>query len=165
MNTNSRLTIGQVVGLAAALLVLLLFFFPWVELNLFLASTNLSGFQLATGSGPVGSKFPGVPSLLLVPLCMLGVLALLGFCFLSQASHLRGVAAFLLIAAGGISALVIVYQYLNLNHQLNQDPLGMFAQNMFSYSLGAHGALVGSAAVAVGGVIDLMTAPKSVRAA
>lgn len=162
MNTNSRLTIGQVVGLGAALLVLLLFFFPWVELNLLLASINLSGFQLASGSGPVGSKFPGVPSLWLVPLSMLGVLALLGFCFLNQTSQLRSMAAFLLIAAGGLSALVIVYQYLNLNHQLNQDPLGMFAQNIFSYSFGAHGALVGSAGVVVGGVIELMTTPKAI---
>jgi hypothetical protein len=164
MNTNSRLTIGQVVGLGAALLVLLLFFFPWVELNLLLASINLSGFQLASGSGPVGSKFPGVPSLWLVPLSMLGVLAILGFSFLNHNSQLRGRAAFLLIAAGGVSAVVILYQYLNLNHQLNQDPVGLFAQNLFSYSFGAHGSLVGSGGVAVGGVIDLM-ASKTIPAA
>ena len=165
MNTNSRLTIGQVVGLGAALLVLLLFFFPWVEFNLLLASVNLSGFQLASGSGPVGSKFAGVPSLWLVPLSMLGVLALVGSCLLGQKSQLRSTVAFILIAAGGISALVIVYQYLNLNQQLNQNPLGMFAQNIFSYSFGAHGALVGSAGVVLGGVIDLMTSSKSVPAA
>jgi ABC-type transport system involved in cytochrome c biogenesis permease subunit len=165
MNTNSRLTIGQVVGLGAALLVLLLFFFPWVEFNLLLASVNMSGYQLATGSGPVGSKFPGVPSLWLVPLSMLGVLALLGSCFLNQKSQLRSIAGVLLIVAGGISAVVILYQYLNLNHELNQNPVGLFAQNLFSYSFGAHGALVGSGGVAVGGVIDLMTAPKTVPTA
>src|SRR5215510_4669977 len=137
MNTNSRLTIGQVVGLGAALMVLLLFFFPWVEINVLLASINLSGYQLATGSGPIGSKFPGVPILMLVPLCMLGVLALLAFCFLNQASQLRSMAGFILIAAGGVSAIVILYQYLNLNHQFNQDPVGLFAQNLFSYSFGA----------------------------
>jgi len=160
MNTNSKLTTGQIVGFGAALLVLLLFFFPWVELNLLLATTNLSGFQLATGSGPAGSKFPGVPSLLLIPLIMLGVVTLLGFCFLNSASSLRGKAALFLIAAGGVSALIIVYQYLNLNQQLNQNVLGMITQSMFSYTFGAHGSLLGSAAVSAGGVIDLMTATK-----
>ena len=160
MNTNSKLTTGQIVGLGAAVLVLLLFFFPWVELNLLFASTNLSGFQLATGTGPGGSKFPGLPSLLLIPLSMLGATALLGFCFLNSGSSLRRLAAPLLIAAGGISALIIIYQYLTVNQQLNQDVVGMITQQMFTYSFGAHGSLLGSAAVAAGGVIDLMTAPK-----
>lgn len=86
MNANSRLSIGQVIGLAAAILVLLCFFFPWIELNLLLASTNLSGLQLAIGSGPAGANFPGVPSLLLVPLSMLAVLAIGLLCLITSTS-------------------------------------------------------------------------------
>jgi hypothetical protein len=161
MNSKSRLTTGQLVGVGAALLVLLLFFFPWIELNLLLATTNLSGFQLATGSGPAGANFPGVPSLLLVPLSMVGVLALVAVCFLTSGAQLKSAAAVLLIGAGAISALIIIYQYLSLNQELNQNILGMITQKMFTYSFGAHGSLVGSAIVAVGGVFDLMTGRKS----
>ncbi len=154
---NSKLMPGQMVGLAAALLVLLCFFFPWIELNLLLASTNLSGFQLATGSGPAGANFAGVPSLLLVPLSMLGVLAVVAACFLSSASPSKSGAAILLISAGGISSLIILYQYFNLNAELNQNVLGMITQKMFSYSFGAHGSLLGSFVVVGGGLIDLVT--------
>jgi len=157
---NTRLTTGQLIGLAAALLVLFCFFFPWVELNLLLASVNLSGFQLATGSGPGGAKFAGIPSLLLVPLTMLSVLVLVAVCYFSAGSTTKTIAGLLLIA-GGISALIILYQYFNLNQQFNQDPLGMIAQNMFSYSFGAHASLFGSVLVAGGGLIDLARSPKA----
>lgn len=157
---NTRLTTGQLVGLAAALLVLFCFFFPWVEMNLFLASVNLSGFQLATGSGPGGANFPGVPSLLLVPLTMVGVLVLVAVCFFSPSSMSKTIAGLLLIA-GAVSALIILYQYFNLNQQLNQDPFGMIAQKMFSYSFGAHASLLGSVLVAGGGLIDLARSPKA----
>lgn len=159
MNSNSRLSIGQVVGVGAAVVVLFLFFFPWVEINLLLVTTNLSGFQLATGSTP-GGGFPGIPSLLLVPLSMLGVLALGVLCFLTASSQLRTVAAVLLIGAGAISALIIIYQYLSLNQELNKDVLGMLTQNMFTYAFGAHGSLVGSAIVAGSGLLDLVTGKK-----
>jgi len=157
---NSKLTTGQMVGLAAALLVLLCFFFPWIELNLLLASTNLSGFQLAIGSGPAGANFAGVPSLLLVPLSMLGVLAVVAACFLGSASPLKSGAAVLLISAGGFSSLVILYQYFNLNAELNQNVLGMITQKMFGYSFGAHGSLLGCAVVAGGGLLDLIAGRK-----
>jgi hypothetical protein len=157
---NSKLTTGQLVGLAAATLVLLCFFFPWVEVNLFLASINLSGFQLATGSGPAGSNFAGVPSLLLVPLSMAGVLVLIAACFFGSGSTTKNIAALLLVA-GGISALIILYHYFNLSQQFNRDPLGMFAQNMFSYSFGAHASLFGSVLVAGGGLLDLARSPKT----
>lgn len=160
MNSNSRLTIGQVVGVGAAVVVLFLFFFPWIEINLLLVTTNVSGFQLATGSAPGNTSFPGVPSLLLVPLSMLGVLALGVLCFLTASSQLRTVAAVLLIGAGGISALIIIYQYLSLNQELNQNFLGMLTQNMFTYAFGAHGSLVGSAIVAGSGLLDLVTGKK-----
>ena len=156
---NTRLTTGQLMGLAAAVLVLFCFFFPWVEMNLFLASVNLSGFQLATGSGPGGANFPGVPSLLLVPLAMLSVLALVAVCFFSSGSTSKTIAGLLLIA-GVVSALVILYQYFNLNQQLNNDPFGMIAQKMFSYSFGAHASLLGSVLVAGGGLIDLARSAK-----
>lgn len=109
-----RLTTGHIIGLAAALLVLLCFFFPWIELDLWLASTNLSGFQLATGSGPGGSSAPFLPSLWLVLLSMLGVLAIVGVYFLGNPT-LKGIASLLLVGAGGISTLVILYQHFNIN--------------------------------------------------
>lgn len=162
MNANSKQSIGHMVGLAAAILVLLCFFFPWIELNFLLASMNISGYQLATGVGPAGSNFVGVPSLLLVPLSMLGVLAVVAASLLVQrsAGHHRGIASVLLIAAGAVSAITILYQYFNLNQQFNQSIVGMMAQKVFSYSFGAHGSLLGSIAVAGGGLIDLMTGKK-----
>lgn len=158
---NSRLTKGQIVGLAAAVFVFLSFFFPWIELNLFFASTNLSGFQLATGSGPAGSNFAAVSSLLLVPLSMIGVLVVVAVCFLSSASQRKSWSAVLLILGGVVSTLIILYQYFNLNQQLNQDVFGMITQKMFSYSFGAHASLLGSAVVAGGGLIDLALGPKA----
>jgi hypothetical protein len=162
MNANTKLTIGQMVGLGAALLVLLFFFFPWIELNLFLASANLSGLQLATGSGPGGSSAPAVPSLFLVPLSMIGVVVIVAVCFAGQraAAQLKSIAGLFLIAAGGISVLVILYQYFNLNQQFNQNVLGMIAQKMFSYSFGAHASLVGSLVVVGGGLLDLIMGKK-----
>jgi hypothetical protein len=160
---NKKLTIGQIIALGAALLVLLSFFFPWVEFNLFLATANISGFQLATGSGPGGASFPSVPSLLLIPLSMIGALVVVAVYFFGQTStaQLAKFASVLFIAAGGLSALVILYQYFSLNAELNQNVLGFVAQKMFSYSLGAHGALVGSAIVAGGGLIDLTARMKN----
>lgn len=162
MNANTKLTIGQMVGLGGALLVLLCFFFPWIELNFLLASTNLSGFQLATGSGPGGSSAPALSSLFLVPLSMIGVLVIVAICLAGQSSaaQLKSIAGLLLIAAGGISAVVILYQYFNLNQQFNQNVLGMIAQKMFSYSFGAHGSLVGSLVVAGAGLLDLIIGKK-----
>lgn len=152
-----KLTIGQMIGLVGAALVLLCFFFPWIEVDLWLASTNLSGFQLATGRGPAGSSAPFLPSLWLVPLSMLGVLAIVVICFLGNfGGILKGFASLLLLGAGGIGTLVILYQYFNINQQLNQDVLGMVAQKMFSYSFGAHGSLLGSLVVAGGGFLDLI---------
>lgn len=155
---KSKLTTGQLIGLAAAALVLLCFFFPWIELNLLLASVNISGFQLATGHGPAGANFPGIPSLLLVPLSMVGVLVLIAACFFHSGAATKTIAGLLLVA-GGISALVILYQYFNLNQQFNQDALGMIAQRMFAYSFGAHASLVGSVFVAGAGLLDLARSP------
>jgi len=157
----NKLSIGQLIAIGAALLVLLCFFFPWVEINMLLAATNLSGFQLASGGGPAGANFPGTPSLFLVPLSMIGVLVLAAICFASQgsASQLKSIAVLILIA-GGLSALVILYQYFNLNQQFNQNVLGMIAQKMFSYSFGAHASLFGSVVVAGSGLLDLAKGSK-----
>jgi len=130
-----------------------------IELNLLLASVNLSGFQLATGSGPAGASFAGVPSLLLVPLSMVGVLVLVAACFFGSGSTTKTIAGLLLVA-GGVSALIILYQYFNLNHELNRDAFGMIAQQVFSYSFGAHASLFGSVLVAGGGLLDLARSPK-----
>jgi len=152
-----KISVGQIVAIGAALLVLLLFFFPWVEFNLLLATANISGFQLATGNGPAGASFPSVPSLLLIPLSMIGVLVVAGACMAArgQTAQLKTIASVLLVAAGGLSMLVILYQYFTLNAELNQNILGMIVQKTFSYSFGAHGSLLGSVVVAGGGLIDL----------
>src|SRR3989442_3261960 len=109
----NKLSVGQMIAIGAALLVLLSFFFPWIEFNLLLASTNLSGFQLAAGNGPAGSNFVGIPSLFLVPLSMIGVLVIVAICFAGQspAAQLKSVAAILLLAVDGLSALGSLYQY------------------------------------------------------
>jgi hypothetical protein len=154
-----KVSLGQIIAIAAAFLVLVCFFFPWVEFNLLLATANISGFQLASGNGPGGAGFAGMPSLWLIPLSMIGVLVIVGICFAGQAtaSSLKSIGAVIVIGAGALSVLVILYQYFNLNQELNQNVLGMIVQKTFSYSFGAHGALLGSAVVAGGGLIDLVT--------
>jgi hypothetical protein len=154
-----KISFGQIVALAAALIVLVCFFFPWVEFNLLLASANISGFQLASGNGPAGASFAGIPSLWLIPLSMVGVLVVVGVGLAAQASasQFKAIAAIAVIGAGGLSVLVILYQYFNLNQELNQNVLGMIMQRTFSYSFGAHGSLLGSAVVAGGGFIDLIS--------
>jgi hypothetical protein len=76
-------------------------------------------------------------------------------------AQLEGMASILLIGDGGLSALVILYQYFNLNQELNQNVIGMVAQKIFSYSFGAHGSLLGSLVVAGGGLLDLEHNPKT----
>lgn len=158
----NKLSVGQLIGIGAALLVLLCFFFPWIEINMLLAATNLSGFQLASGSGPAGANFPGVPSLFLVPLSMIAVLVLAAVCFAGRgsAAQLKSIAAILILVAGGISVLVLLYQYFSLNRQFNQDVMGMIAQKMFTYSFGAHASLFGSVVVAGSGLLDLVRGTK-----
>lgn len=151
-----KISVGQVIAIAAALLVLLCFFFPWVEFNLLLASTNVSGFQLASGSGPGGASFGGLPSLWLIPLSMIAVFVIVAVGFAGKATTVKTVAAFVVIGAGGLSLLVILYQYFSLNQELNQNVFGMIVQKTFSYSFGAHGSLLGSAIVAGGGLLDLV---------
>jgi hypothetical protein len=159
-----KLTIGQIIGLAAAALVLLCFFFPWVELNLLLASTNLTGFQLATGSGPAGAKFGGVPSLLLVPLSMLLALVIGLVAGLGNGSQAGTKVSKFLLITGLVSAAIILYQYLTLNQELNQNVLGMITQKVFSYTFGAHGALFGSVVVAGSGLMDMFGTKKATTA-
>jgi len=158
----NKLSVGQIFAIGAALLVLLCFFFPWIEINMLLAATNLSGFQLASGNGPAGTNFVGVPSLFLVPLSMIGVLVLAAICFAGQgsAAQVKSIATILIMFAGGISALVILYQYFNLNQQFNQNIMGMIARKMFSYSFGAHASFLGSIIVVGGGLFDLVTRNK-----
>jgi hypothetical protein len=72
----------------------------------------------------------------------------------------RGIAGLFLVVGGGISVLVILYQYFSLNQEFNQSIGGMVAQKLFSYSFGAHGALLGSVVVAGGGLIDVVMGKK-----
>lgn len=88
------------------------------------------------------------------------MLVVICFAGQSSAAQLRSIAAILFLAAGGISALVILYQYFNLNQQFNQNVMGMIAQKMFSYSFGAHASLFGSVIVAGSGLLDLVRGNK-----
>lgn len=152
----NKISLGKLLSMTAALLVLLFFFFPWVEFNLLLATTNVSGFQLASGSGPGGFSFAGMPSLWLIPLSMVAVFVIVALCFAGKAAGVKSVATFFVIGAGGLSLLVILYQYFSLNQELNQNVVGMIMQKTFSYSFGAHASLLGSAVVVGGGLIDLV---------
>jgi hypothetical protein len=158
--TSNNLTMGQIVGLVASLFVLICFFMPWIELNMLIVSANLSGYQLATGSGPAGSSFPGVPSLLLLPLGMLAVVGIVSSRLLGKgaAAPLQKISPLVLIAVGGLSVAILLYQYINLNAQFNQNVFGLVAQNVFSYSFGAGASLFGSLIVAAGGLLDLRAA-------
>jgi hypothetical protein len=148
---------GQLIGLAASLAVLLCFFLPWVEVGISFVKTNLSGYQLATGSGPAGLSISSWTSLLLVPLSMLvasaAVLATtLGYRHAPERDRLISIA---LITAGGVSAAVILYQYFDLNAEFNKNVLGILAQNLVSHVFGWGASLAGSVFVLVGGVLDM----------
>jgi hypothetical protein len=94
---------------------------------------------------------------------MIGVLLLAAICFAGQgaAAQLKSTVTILIMFAGGISSLVILYQYFNLNQQFNQNIIGMIAQRMFSYSFGAHASLFGSVIVLGGGFFDLVAKKSS----
>jgi hypothetical protein len=148
---------GQLIGLVAAVAVLLCFFLPWVEVGVSFAKANLNGYQLATGSGPAGLSISSWSSLLLVPASMVAatvaVLAkALGSRPAPQGSRLISL---VLIAAGGVSAAVILYQYFDLNAEFNKNVLGIIAQNLVTHLFGWVASLVGSFVVLVGGVLDL----------
>ena len=148
---------GHLIGLVAALAVLLFFFLPWVEVGASFVKTNLSGYQLATGSGPAGLNISSWTILLLVPVCMLVAIAAvlattLGYRPAVQGDRLISIA---LIAAGGVSAAVILYQYFDLNAEFNKNVLGVLAQNLVSHVFGWGASLFGSFIVLAGGVLDL----------
>ena len=148
---------GQLIGLVAALAVLLCFFLPWVEIGVSFVKTNLSGYQLATGSGPAGLSISSWTILLLVPASMLlavaaAIATTLGYRPAAQGYRLISIA---LIAAGGVSAAVILYQYFALNAEFNKNVLGILAQNLVSHMFGWGASLAGSFIVLVGGVLDL----------
>lgn len=148
---------GQLIGLVAALAVLLFFFLPWVEVGVSFVKTNLSGYQLATGSGPAGLSISSWTSLLLVPASMLVVIAAvlattLGYRPAPQGDRWISIA---LIAADGVSAAVILYQYFDLNAEFNENVLGVLAQNLVSHVFGWGASLAGSFIVLVGGVLDM----------
>jgi hypothetical protein len=145
------------IGLLAALAVLVLFFLPWVEVGASFVKTNLSGYQLATGSGPAGLNISSWTSLLVVPASMLVVLAavlatILGYRPASLDDRWISIG---LIVAGFVSAAAILYQYFDLNAEFNKNVLGVLAQNLVSHVFGWGASLAGSLVVLVGGVLDI----------
>jgi hypothetical protein len=148
---------GQTIGLLAALIVIICFFIPWIEVGASFLKVGVSGWQLASGAGPAEVKVPGVVSLWLVPLSMLLTLGLTAVSLLAgnrTTSGARGMAVWLILL-GAVSAAVMLYNYFDLNRQFSHDLMGMLAQNLVSYASGWTASLVGSFAVLVGGVIDL----------
>jgi hypothetical protein len=157
MNTNDKPT-GHAISFIAALFVLLCFFLPWLEVGAWFAKVNISGLQLATGGGLSGVRMPGVPSLLLIVLAMLAVGVITGATILKfkLGNGLTGGAPFILIAAGALSVLILLYQYFSLDSQVNESPLSMIAGSLIAYKFGAFAAFVGSVGVSAGGVLDLL---------
>lgn len=154
---TNRSSTGHLIGLVAALAVLVLFFLPWVEVGASFVKTNLSGYQLATGSGPAGLSISSWTSLLLVPASMLVVIAAVLATTLGYRPAPRGDRwiSIALIAAGGVSAAAILYQYFDLNAEFNKNVIGVLAQNLVSHVFGWGASLAGSLVVAVGGVLDM----------
>jgi hypothetical protein len=153
---------GQLIGLVAALAVLLCFFLPWVEVGVSFVKSNLSGYQLATGSGPAGLSISSWTSLLLVPASMLvavaaAIAARFGYRPAALGDRLISIT---LIAAGGASAAVILYQYFDLNAEFNKNIVGVLAQNLVSHMFGWGASLFGSFIVLAGGVLDLSSSKK-----
>jgi hypothetical protein len=158
MDTQTRKkSPGQLIGLVAALAVLLFFFLPWVEVGVSFVKTSVSGYQLATGSGPAGLNISSWTTLLLVPVSMLVVLAAVAAPTLGYRNSVRGdrLISIVLIAAGAVSAAVILYQYFDLNAEFNKNVLGVLAQNLVTHMFGWGASLAGSFVVLVGGVLDM----------
>jgi hypothetical protein len=153
--TNSK-SPWQIAGLAAAIIVLLCFFTPWLEIGAWVFKTSLSGFQLATGSGPAGAKTPGWPSLLLVPVTMLAAAGVVGAAMLGRGIGVQDerMASLALIVAGGLSAVVMLYHYFNWQSQFNQNVFTALAQGLMSYAFGWGLSLLGSLAVLACGALD-----------
>ena len=158
MGTETRKEpVGRLIGLAGAALVLLCFFLPWVEVGVSFVKTNLSGYLLATGSGPAGLSISSWTSLLLVPLSMFVALAVVVAPMLGNRTANRSsrLISLTLIGAGTVSAAVILYQYFDLNAEFNENSLGVLAQNLVSHMVGWGASLAGNFIVLGGGGIDL----------
>ena len=156
---SAKSSISRAISIAAALVALLCFFLPWVEVGAGFLKANLSGYQLATGSGPAGASIPSWTSLLLVPASMLAVVALAGVSMLVNKSDGQASRAIsmLLIAAGGVSAAAIAYLYFDLNAEFNKTVFGVLAQNLVAYTFGGGATLLGSLVIVAGGVFDLLS--------
>ena len=125
-------SIGRMISLIAALVTLLCFFMPWVEIGVSFVKTSVTGYQLATGSGPAGLSMPSWSSLLLVPAAMLAVMA--------------------------VVVVAVTYFYFNLNAEFNRNVLTVLAQSLVSYTFGWGATLASSVAVLAGGLFDLRSA-------
>lgn len=165
IKTTGKLIPAQAVGLVAAALVLLCFFMSWITISLFVTQVSLSGYQLATGNGPGGVQLAGATSLLLVPLGMLAVIAGIVACLFNRdlAAQINRYLPTTLIAAGGLSAAIIFYQYSNLESQFDGTMAGMLARNVVTYTFSAKLALFGSIVVAIAGALALRAKPAADR--
>ncbi|MEP7340926.1 MAG: hypothetical protein ABI977_24555 [Acidobacteriota bacterium] len=152
--------VWQKIGLFAAIAVLLCFFMPWVEMGVSFIKTGMSGWQLATGSGPAGISIPAWPSLLLIPLGMLAIIMVVGMPMIGQRPLIQVQGrqlSLLLVAVGGLSLLVLGYQYFDLNGQFNRNWVGALAQALVTHVFGWMATLIGSGAVLAAGVMELRT--------
>jgi pSer/pThr/pTyr-binding forkhead associated (FHA) protein len=155
--TATNKSVWHTVGLFAAIIMLLCFFLPWVEMGVSFIKTGMSGWQIAMGSGPAGLKTPSWPLLLLVPLSAVIVAALLGGAMLSKGPGAQEprLSSFALIIGGVLSALLMMYQYFDLNAQFNQNILGALAQTLVSHTFGWGASLAGGLAMLGCGLLDL----------
>jgi hypothetical protein len=148
----------QKIGLCAAIVALICFFMPWVEIGSSFIGLNLTGWQLATGIGPGGSGALGRPSLFLILLSMLAVIVVIGAPLIGWRLPIQIEARQiprLLIVAGGLSLLVIVYQYFNLNSEINRGLIGAIVQARVEHVSGWTLTMLCSAAVLAAGIMEL----------
>jgi hypothetical protein len=149
----------EIVGIAAAAAVLLCFFLPWVEVGFSFLNTNLTGYQIATGNGPIGLSIKSWPSLLLIPVSMATIMVLLlasrfGYLADTQIKDERLISV-IIIAGGGLSAGVMIYQYLDLNSEFSNKLVSMLAQNLVNHMFAWIASLLGSFVVLADGLVGL----------
>jgi hypothetical protein len=150
-------SIWQILSIVVAVVVLICFFFPWVEISIKILKTDLTGYQLAVGDGPAGIDIESWGILFLVPISMalaatIAILCRAGIIQTEEAARLGSIA---LIIAGGISVISILYQNFDMREDLNKNVIGLLAQNMISHLFGWGASLAGSLIVAIAAALDL----------
>jgi hypothetical protein len=151
---------GQKISFSAAIIGVICFFLPWVEVSCMGLRKSASGLQLATDM-----KLTEVWIVLLV---LLAAVALVLFQIIGKSitKDLDKLLSLLVIGTGIVPLLIMLYEYIHFSNEISKvtdrtpfglgQILGSAIDNSVNYQFGGILSVIVSVAVAIGGLFHLL---------